>query len=175
MSLVSAILVTILSSSSCTKDSGPIFIPPDPIEDTIVIPPPPVDTVDTSLVSVTTYADLDRGHFLNGYVPTPTNDTVSFSGDLLPIFNEKCNFCHPSNGNLDMSDNVVYDELVNVVTDAYAPELRVVPFDTAASVMYHKIIDDGIYGLAMPPGGLTLKEGEKELITDWILQGALNN
>ena len=161
---------------SCTKDSGPIYIPPDPIIDTIV--PPPVDTiipVDTSEVQVFTDAVMVRGHFLDGYTPPPPNDTISFSGDLIPLFNVKCNFCHPSNGNLDLSNNVAYDELVNVVTDAYAPEIRVVPFDTAASVMYHKIIDDGIYGLAMPPGGVTLTENEKEMITKWILQGALNN
>lgn len=176
IALVSGILVAIISISSCTKDSGPIYIPPDPIIDTII--PPPVDTVDTTdtvIVRVFEDAVLVRGHFLDGYTPPPANDTVSFSGDLLPIFNVKCNFCHPSNGNLDMSDNVVYDELVNVVTEAYAPELRVVPFDTAASVLWHKIVDDGVYGLAMPPGGVTLTEDEKELITNWILQGALNN
>lgn len=175
ISVVGSMLLVVMSIGSCTKDSGPIYIPPDPIEDTIVIPPPPVDTTDTTIVRVITDADVARGFFLENFLPDPPNNTISFSDDLMPIFNEKCNFCHPSNGNLDLSENAAYDQLVNVVTEAYAPALRVVPFDTAASVMWHKIIDDGVYGLAMPPGGITLTQVEKDLMTDWILQGALNN
>jgi len=126
---------------ACTKDSGPIVIPPE-------LPPPP-----------------------------ESNDTVSFMNDLMPLVIVKCWFCHPVSGDLYLGVDTAYSQLVNVPAVGWAPAMRVVPYDTAASVLYHKIVGDDVYGLIMPPGGggYVLTDEEKDLFTRWILQGALNN
>ncbi len=129
-------LVVVLMFQSCTKDSGPI----------VVVPEPPIPS-----------------------------DSVSFLNDVQIIFLNKCWFCHPISGELDLGHDFAYDQLVNMESHAYAPALRVVPFDTANSVLYHKIIGDDVFGLIMPPGGYVLTDEEKQTITKWILQGALNN
>ncbi len=122
---------------SCTKDSGPISVLPDP--------------------------------------PLP-NDTVSFSNDVMVIMQIKCWFCHPTSGNLDLGLDSAYAQLVNVETTSYAPEKRIVPFDTASSVLYQKIMGDQDYGVRMPPGNsATLTQQEIEIFGKWIMQGAQNN
>lgn len=123
---------------SCTKDSGPVFIP-------------------------------------KVHDPTDSIITISFADDVQEIFDGECWFCHPANGDLDLGFGFSHAELVNVVAANYAPSMRVVPYDTAASVLYHKIIDDNLYGLKMPPGALELTDQEKAIITTWILEGALDN
>ena len=130
-------IMTILIHS-CSKDSGPLYIPPihDP-EDSII--------------------------------------TISFANDVQDIFDGECWFCHPANGDLDLGVGISHAELVNVQASNYSPNMRVVPYDTAASVLYHKIIDDNVYGLKMPPGALNLTVQEKAIITTWILEGALDN
>ena len=124
---------------SCTKDSGPI----------VIVPEPPTQ-------------------------PIP-NDTVSFLDDVQVIFQIKCWFCHPVSGELNLGLNDAYDQLVDMESYTYSPAIRVVPYDTANSVLYHKIIGDDVFGLLMPPGGSVLTDNEKMTITKWILQGALNN
>ncbi len=107
--------------------------------------------------------------------PSPPSDTVSFANDVQPLIQVKCWVCHPVSGDLDLGIDSAYNQLVNVEASSWAPALRVVPFDTAESVLYHKIKRDDVYGLAMPPGVLILTEEEQEVFTKWILQGAMNN
>jgi len=171
--VVSTIICLLLQS--CTKDSGPIQIIPDSEIDTISPPPPPPPPDDTN--HVITNAVPVRFVFSENDTtqPPPANDTVSFSSIILPIFQSKCAFCHPPSGDLDLSDSEAHAQLVNITSSGYAPSIRVTPYDTVASVLYHKIIDDGQFDLIMPPYGTPLTEGEKVKINKWIVQGALDN
>jgi hypothetical protein len=101
--------------------------------------------------------------------------TVSFENDVKGILASECWVCHPNNGDLDLNVNIAYEQMVNVVSTNYPPHMRVVPYDTAASVMYHKVIGDDVYGLMMPPAPLTMTDQQKDILTRWILEGALDN
>ncbi|MDP6908172.1 MAG: hypothetical protein QF371_01640 [Flavobacteriales bacterium] len=170
-----AILSIALLIQSCTKDSGPIVILPEPIIDTFIPPPLPIDSPDVPSLATPIKHSLHLSDTITPPPPPAENDTVSFANDLLPVIEQKCWYCHPTSGNLNLGNAEAYNQLVNVESAGYAPAQRIVPYDTAASVMYHKIIGDDVFGMLMPPGGMELSESEKEDITKWILQGALNN
>ena len=137
-SIGNLLLVIPIFMISCTKDSGPVFIPKE-------------------------------------HDPNDSIITISFADDVQEIFDTECWFCHPNNGDLDLGVGISHAELVNVQSANYPPNMRVVPYDTAASVLFHKIMRDDVYGLEMPPGALELTEQEKAIITTWILEGALDN
>jgi len=62
-----------------------------------------------------------------------------------------------------------------VETAGYRPAFRVVPGDTASSVLYHKIIGDGVYGGPTPEHDEALSAADVARIATWILEGARNN
>jgi hypothetical protein len=104
----------------------------------------------------------------------------SFSGQIQPIFSLNCATagCHtgtiPAAGLKLSSSAISYANLVNVVSTGYSPAKRVVPGDTLASVLYHKVKGTGVYGNQMPLVG-SLTPSEIELIIAWIAAGAPNN
>lgn len=102
---------------------------------------------------------------------------ISFSADIQPIFNNNCIQCHDQNhpAGLDLREGESYNLLVNVSTAFYAPNLRIEPLSLENSVLWHKIINDGVYGQQMPPIGGGLSNFEIQKIEEWILQGALND
>jgi hypothetical protein len=132
-----ALLAVVALSGGCTKEQGPIYVPP------------PIDTI-------------------NGF------DTVSFENEVLPIFNEHCWVCHPPNGGLDLGAELAYGNLVNVESVGFPPNKRVVPGQPMQSVLWHKVIHSGTYGLNMPPNAPISTE-ELTTIRAWIEQGAMNN
>ena len=120
----------------------------------------------------------DEGPVLIPRQPVPAGqvDTAYFSTEVATIFHAKCWLCHPPYGGMDLSPGEVYINLVMVTSTNYAPAMRVVPGDVDASVLWHKVTGDGVYGTMMPPPGyaqLTLEE--LQTIRDWIEQGALDN
>ncbi len=104
-----------------------------------------------------------------------TVDTAYFNTEVVPIFTQHCLNCHPTNGGLDLGAAAAYTDLVNVVSMGYAPDVRIVPGDPDASVLWHKVSGSPSFGLTMPPSGATLNAAELQTIRDWIEQGALNN
>jgi hypothetical protein len=93
---------------------------------------------------------------------------VSFRAHILPIFNARfCASCHEWTPSTSL--------FVNVTSTGYAPAKRVVPFDLQGSVLYGKITNSGQYGQLMPEGGPLIPLSERDLIRDWILQGAQDN
>lgn len=108
----------------------------------------------------------------------PAN-TVFFGADIQPIFNASCTprICHGGavTAGLDLRAGASYNDLVNVVTTNYAPNLRIVPGSPDQSVLYHKVMGDMIFGGRMPPSGTALSAQQVELIRAWIAEGALNN
>jgi hypothetical protein len=124
----------------------------------------------------------DRGEPLRPRAPEAAGgggvpETVSFAADIQPILTTNCVPCHgppaPQN-HLDLSAGVAWANLVNVTSFEFAPAKRVVPSDTAASVLYHKLEGDDRYGPQMPFGG-SLQAVERDAIRAWILEGARNN
>ncbi|HQV74277.1 MAG TPA: c-type cytochrome [Flavobacteriales bacterium] len=108
-------------------------------------------------------------------VPGEAIDTAYFSTEVLPIFTQHCWTCHPDMGGLDLGANMAFSNLVNVTSTNHAPDLRVVPGDPMASVLWHKVSQSPTYGLTMPPNGTFLTDEELRTIRDWIEQGAYDN
>ena len=102
---------------------------------------------------------------------------ISFSADIQPIFDNNCIVCnnetHPTG--LDLRSGFSYNLLVNVSSANYAPNLRIEPFSTENSVLWHKINGDGVFGGIMPQIGEPLSNFEIEKIQAWIEEGALND
>jgi hypothetical protein len=105
--------------------------------------------------------------------------TVSFTGDIKPIFTARCVVCHDRLGQagLDLRPATAWASLVNITSTGYAPVKRVVPGAPASSVLYNKVANTGLYGERMPPNGqgFPVPANEVTLIQTWIQEGALDN
>lgn len=106
---------------------------------------------------------------------TPIRPSVSWQDDVKPIFNElisptgRCTSCHSFDapaGGLDLSDTFV-DAIYKIVGDP------VVPGNPLGSRLFNKInCSEPDQGSQMPLNGVPLSLTERELIYDWIEQGA---
>ena len=109
----------------------------------------------------------------------PVGTAVSYVNDVRPIFSaEGClnPGCHGSSSSDRTGMLSSYGNFVNRTSFGYPPALIVKPGDPAASVLYNKIENTGLYGQLMPFGApQPIPQSERDLIRDWILQGALNN
>ena len=118
----------------------------------------------------------DMGDPVSMVAPHPT--TVSYQNDVRAIFNTRG--CLNPNCHGDGFSEITgmlssYDNFVNRTSFSYGPALIVKPLDPPASVLYNKIEDTGLYGQLMPFGGSQIPQAERDLIRNWILQGAQNN
>ena len=105
---------------------------------------------------------------------TPINFNVSWQLDIKPMFNDmisptgRCTSCHigmNAAGGLDLSDNNG-DAIYRVVT-------VLVPGNPLGSVLFGKVnCSSPDNGSQMPIGGDRLTIAQRELIYDWIAQGA---
>jgi len=95
-------------------------------------------------------------------VPEPIPDTpVSFSADLIPIFDQKCKSCHAPGGTMpDLTPGNAYASLVEYE--------QFVPFNADASILYTKCATGG--SMAM-----YCNSTDVQLIRNWINQGGENN
>ena len=97
----------------------------------------------------------------------PTTAAVSFSSDVMPIFQAECVACHGNFGGWDASS---YTSVLG--TGDHAP--MIIPGDPENSFLAQKMIGTQSIGEIMPPAGL-LPEDEIQVILDWIEAGALDN
>jgi len=97
--------------------------------------------------------------------------TVDYETDIQPIFNANCAGCHGANGGLSLAAGASYGNLVDVVSQNYAPALRVASGDPDASVLYNKVAGTGVFGNQM--GSLTADQ--LNLISTWITELATTN
>jgi len=102
----------------------------------------------------------------SAYTP-PDPGTISYSQDIVPIFNANCSFCHGTMGGWDAS---TYDNVIQ--SGAHGPS--VIPGDIEASLLAQLVLGSSADGNLMPPGGKLL-ESEIQQILDWITIGAPNN
>ena len=93
--------------------------------------------------------------------------TISFANDVQPIFQNWCINCHEFTKS--------YNSLMTWPSAYPAPNKIIVPFDPAHSVLYGKITNSGQFGRLMPQGGPLLPQHDRDVIRDWILEGARDN
>jgi hypothetical protein len=94
-------------------------------------------------------------------IDTVVPETVSFSADIIPIFDQGCTSCHSTGGTApDLSAANAYSSLMtgNFVNTA-TPE---------SSIIYTKVAAGGSMNKYSKPG-------DDAIILKWIQQGALNN
>jgi mono/diheme cytochrome c family protein len=97
--------------------------------------------------------------------PSPVPGAVSFSQDVLPIFEAKCSMCHGALGGWDASS---YQAVMTTGDNAPA----VIAGDPENSLLAQKLLGTQTEGTIMPPAG-KLSDAEIQIILDWIAAGAL--
>ncbi len=91
----------------------------------------------------------------------------SFTADVLPVFQQRCVFCHGSDGGWDSSS---YESVMSTGNDSPV----VVPGDVTNSLLAQKLLGLQTEGKVMPPSG-KLSDSSIQPILDWIAAGAPNN
>jgi mono/diheme cytochrome c family protein len=97
----------------------------------------------------------------------PSAIAVSFSEDVMPIFEADCIVCHGSLGGWDAS---TYDAVMETGNNAPV----VIPGDAENSLLAQKMVGTQTLGNIMPPAGL-LPIDDIQVILDWINGGALDD
>lgn len=97
-----------------------------------------------------------------------TSVPVSFSRQVLPIFDTSCKICHNSQSALGGWDSSSYQSVMT--SGNHAPVVKA--GDTTRSILAQRILGTG--GSIMPPSG-ELTQREIQIILDWIAAGALDN
>ncbi|MGB7875431.1 MAG: c-type cytochrome, partial [Anaerolineales bacterium] len=112
---------------------------------------------------------VDYVRVLGGATPAePEAPSVSFSGDVAPLFQAKCQACHNQNTALGGWDSTSYQAVMNTGNNSPV----VVAGDVANSILAQRVT--GTKGAVMPPSG-KLPDAEIQVILDWIAAGALEN
>lgn len=96
-------------------------------------------------------------------------DTAYFQNDVLPLLQSSCGIagCHDP---LTAEGEVILTSYYYVMQTA-----DVIPFEPWESDLWEKIEDDFQSDRMPPPPAPPLNQDQKDLIYNWILQGALNN
>jgi len=97
--------------------------------------------------------------------------TVSFSGQIQPIFTAKCVICHNA-PNIPSFPNLTAGNSFAALEQSTSP--AVVPKNSGTSRLYLRISGTTL-GAQMPFGGTPLSSDDQALFKNWIDQGALNN
>ncbi len=102
-----------------------------------------------------------------GDVEQPPIGEISFSADVMPIFEAECIACHGNFGGWDAS---TYDSVMTSGNNAPV----VIPGNAETSLLAQKMAGTQTIGNIMPPAGL-LPEDEIQVVLDWINAGAIDN
>ncbi len=97
--------------------------------------------------------------------PEPPS-SVSFSNDVIPIFNNNCVSCHGDNG---VSPNLTPDK---AYTSLLSDPGLVQSGNPDGSELYQMVT--GQNGSVMPPSGM-MPKSKTDIIYQWIKDGAQNN
>ncbi len=94
---------------------------------------------------------------------------VDYDTQIQPIWTSNCTSCHVygHGSGLNLTTGSSYNDLVDVVSQNYAPALRVASGDPSSSVLYNKISNTGTYGQVMPPSG-QMSASNISLVQTWI-------
>lgn len=108
------------------------------------------------------------------------SETISFSAQILPIFQQSCSDgdCHIGfdAGGLALDESVAYANIVNVPSLQNFQMPLITPKNPDQSYLFQKLLPDGNYfNDRMPKNRAPLAEGNISLIRTWILEGAREN
>jgi hypothetical protein len=98
--------------------------------------------------------------------PAAGGATVSFTTDILPIFESRCIGCHGGERTQEGLDLKTHASLMTGSSNGAV----VTPGDAANSLLVEMVATQ-----KMPKRGPKLTPAQVQLITDWINQGALDN
>jgi len=115
---------------------------------------------------------------LRDSVSVTVSAPVSFANQVQPIFTASCvnAGCHPGGGApFSLESGQSYSQLVDqdATTGPCAGIKRVAPGNPDNSALIRRL--EGTCGSLMPLGGSQLPSASRQLIRDWISQGARNN
>jgi cbb3-type cytochrome c oxidase subunit III len=96
------------------------------------------------------------------------NGSVSFTGQVAPLFKTKCQVCHNQGTTLGGWDSTSYEAVMNTGNNGPV----VIPGDTTNSILAQRVT--GTQGAVMPPTG-KMSDAEIQIILDWIAAGAPEN
>lgn len=106
--------------------------------------------------------------------------TVSFSGDIQPVFNQSCavSGCHsgsaPAEG-LNLSADQAFNNIVGISSTQNSSLFLIKRFDPDMSYLIRKIKGEGISGSRMPRGRTPLSLTLIAMFENWVREGAENN
>lgn len=110
-----------------------------------------------------------------------TIDASMLAGIQTGIFNASCTACHGANGTsaagLNLTDGHSYADLVNQHSTQLPEQYRVLPNDTANSVLWQVIYGNASASWPMNHADMLNKDrasGLLQMLADWIVNGAQN-
>ncbi|MFK7735391.1 MAG: DUF1553 domain-containing protein [Pirellulaceae bacterium] len=93
-------------------------------------------------------------------------DELDFATDVLPILSDRCFFCHGPDANNRQAD-------LRLDTEEAAHEWAIVPGDPASSELISRILSEDPESVMPPPEAkLEVSEEEKQILREWIANGA---
>jgi len=95
-------------------------------------------------------------------------ESVSFSGQVAPLFQAKCQMCHNQTTALGGWNSTSYE----AVTTSGSGGSVVIPGDIANSILAQRV--SGTEGAIMPPSG-KMSDAEVQIILNWIAAGVPEN
>ena len=101
---------------------------------------------------------------VSAHAQTPVTPKIDFANDIQPLFRQECVTCH---GPSKQSGGMRLDRRSSAMK---ALSRRIVPGNSANSMVYHRVAD-AQFGQPMPPTG-ELKPEQVAMIQAWIDQGA---
>ncbi len=102
---------------------------------------------------------------------TSAPDAVGYEG-VVQILEASCVSCHPGTNTFPDLQTDLCGDLVDVDSQAYGPELLVVAGSAEDSVLWHKLEGTDGFGGTMPLGGEPLSQTQRDIVKDWINDGA---
>lgn len=148
--------VGLLSACASNTTQTPAFQPTVAVE--TVIPATQAPVVGSAATSTSTPVVQDT--------PAAAAASVSFSKDIVPIFDNSCINCHGG-------DRIEEGLKLQTYNDIFAGSKNgavVVPGNASNSLLAELVANH-----KMPKRGAKLSDPQVQLIIDWINQGALNN
>ncbi len=104
-------------------------------------------------------------------VDTSAPDATGYAG-VIQVFDASCVSCHPGTDTFPDLETDLCGDLVNVESLNYESDLLVVPGSAEDSVLWHKLEGTEGFGGTMPLGGDPLSQAQRDVVKDWINDGA---
>lgn len=154
------ILTTVFLLSACATETRQPTLTPVPATDTSTPPTATAPATETTVPTVEAVLSTET------LAPQNSSSVVSFSNQILPIFQTYCFECHGVQRTREGLNLTTYSNLIKGSQNGAV----LVPGNANES-LFVQLIADG----DMPNRGAGPSVEELQLIIDWVNQGAINN